>query len=181
MVRAMNRMAGAFLATIIVAASLMSAPGAYKAGGAEQAGGQASKGKEVKAEKGHIPKPDKTSELPPPQWYVAKTIADFYGNKLSPESLAAMEGDPRSISSRKWRAWGVPDGESTEIKFVIATVPDPIHTHLSLFFDRTIDAIEQGAEQEGYMFARAYMPWDNREHPESTEFEERLKQAEHEG
>lgn len=41
--------------------------------------------------------------------------------------------------------WGVPEGENQHILFVTATVPDPIYTHLSLFFDRNIDSIIKGA------------------------------------
>jgi hypothetical protein len=66
-----------------------------------------------------------------------------------------------------------------QINFAIAIVPDPVHTHLSLFFDRTIDAIQQGAEQAGWIFDRATMPWENQEHPESTDFLIRLQQGQY--
>lgn len=59
---------------------------------------------------------------------------------------------------------------------VIAIVADPVHTHLSLFFDRTVDAIQQGAQQAGWIFDRAVMPWDNQEHPESSDFRLRVLQ-----
>jgi hypothetical protein len=36
------------------------------------------------------------------------------------------------------------------IRFVVTTVPDPLHTHLNLQFDRTIEAIQQAAQDEGY-------------------------------
>ncbi len=61
-------------------------------------------------------------------------------------------------------------------KFAIAIVPDPVHTHLSLFFDRTVDALQQGAQQAGWIFDRATMPWDSQEHPESTDFRIRAMQ-----
>jgi hypothetical protein len=63
-----------------------------------------------------------------------------------------------------------------DIQFAIAMVPDPIHTHLSLFFDRSIDAIQQGAQQAGWIFDRATMPWDNQDHAESTDFRIRLEE-----
>src|SRR5215467_7770163 len=37
-------------------------------------------------------------------------------------------------------------GESSDIKFIIATVPDPIHTHLALIFDRFTEAIQHAAQ-----------------------------------
>lgn len=69
--------------------------------------------------------------------------------------------------------------ESADVKFGIAIVPDPIHTHLSLFFDRAIDSIEQGAQQAGWLFDHATMPWDSERHPESTDFHLRLQQADY--
>lgn len=68
-----------------------------------------------------------------------------------------------------------------DIKFTIAIVPDPVHTHLSLFFDRTMDAIQQGAQQAHWIFDRAVMPWDSQEHPESTDFRIRLQQEDYQG
>jgi hypothetical protein len=68
-----------------------------------------------------------------------------------------------------------------EINFAMAIVPDPVHTHLSLFFDRTMDAIQQGAQQAGWIFDRATMPWESKEHPESTDFRIRLQQDDYRG
>jgi hypothetical protein len=59
---------------------------------------------------------------------------------------------------------------------VLAIVPDPVHTHLSLFFDRQIDAIRQAAQDKGYYFDRAIMPWDSKDHPESADVYLRLQQ-----
>lgn len=72
-------------------------------------------------------------------------IQSFYGtdNTASQDSLSHL---------------GVPSAERGKIGYLIALVPDPVHTHLSLFFDRTIEAIEQGALQEHYILARSVMP-----------------------
>jgi hypothetical protein len=59
--------------------------------------------------------------------------------------------------------------------FIIAIVPDPIHTHLALQFDRTIEVIEEAVQDEGYVYDRAIMPWDPNTHPESDDYEERLQ------
>src|ERR1017187_9903682 len=66
-----------------------------------------------------------------------------------------------------------------EMNFAIAIVPDPVHTHLSLFFDRTMDAIQQGAQQAHWIFDRATMPWDSQQHSESVDFRIRLQQADY--
>lgn len=45
------------------------------------------------------------------------------------------------------------------MKFVIATVPDPVHTHLSLQFDRSLEAIQQAAQDERYTYDSSWLPW----------------------
>lgn len=62
------------------------------------------------------------------------------------------------------------------LRVVFAIVPDPVHTNLSLFFDRQIDAIQQGITDSGWNFDRALMPWDNKEHPEPDDFRIRVEQ-----
>jgi hypothetical protein len=57
--------------------------------------------------------------------------------------------------------------------FLIALLPDPVHTHLALEFDRGIDAIEEGLQDEGYLFVDSKMPWDQKTHPESEDHVER--------
>ena len=47
--------------------------------------------------------------------------------------------------------------------FVIATVPDPLHTHFSLLFDRFIEAIQQGAQDEDYEYDSSWLPWETEE------------------
>ena len=48
-------------------------------------------------------------------------------------------------------------------KFIIATVPDPLHTHFSLLFDRFVEAIQQGAQDEGYQYDSSWLPWETEE------------------
>ncbi len=57
--------------------------------------------------------------------------------------------------------------------FLIALLPDPVHTHLALQFDRGVDAIEQALQDEGYLFVESKMPWDAKTHPESEDHVER--------
>ncbi len=47
--------------------------------------------------------------------------------------------------------------------FVIATFPDPLHTHFSLLFDRFIEAIQEGAQDEGYEYDSSWLPWQTDE------------------
>ena len=47
--------------------------------------------------------------------------------------------------------------ESPEI--VLATAPDPVHTHGALLFDRSIDAIEDALQDSGWEYQGSWMPW----------------------
>jgi len=53
------------------------------------------------------------------------------------------------------------------LRYIIATIPDPLGSHLALQFDRNIDAIERSAEAHGFRFERYWFPWNgilNSEH-----------------
>jgi hypothetical protein len=75
--------------------------------------------------------------------------------------------------------WNVPEAQRENIGFVIASVPDPVHTHMAMLFDRGIESIQKAAQASGYLFSRAWMPWDITTHPESTDFTVRLAQSEY--
>jgi hypothetical protein len=49
-----------------------------------------------------------------------------------------------------------------DVRIAIATVPDPVHTHLALQFDRTLEAIQQAAQDEGYTYDSSWLPWTMR-------------------
>ena len=65
----------------------------------------------------------------------------------------------RYLSGREQPAdmpsYTLPEG----IRLIIATVPDPVHTHLNLQFDRTLEAIQQAAQDEKYTYDSAWLPW----------------------
>jgi hypothetical protein len=46
---------------------------------------------------------------------------------------------------------------------IVATVADPVHTRLSLFFDRQVDAIQNALHAEEWDLAGQWMPWTNEE------------------
>jgi hypothetical protein len=72
--------------------------------------------------------------------------------------------------------WNVPNAAQGHIRFVIATLPDPVHTRVALIFDRFIETIERAAQADHYFFFRSWMPWDITTHPESPDFTVRLAQ-----
>ena len=56
-------------------------------------------------------------------------------------------------------AWGIPNTPNVEIHAIIATVPDPIHSHLALEFDRSIDSLMQAAADNRYLGSSYWLPW----------------------
>jgi hypothetical protein len=110
--------------------------------------------------------------------FIATTRA-FFGPRDKNEPSAAprkhvLSDAEYEIDLRKH--WGVASRARKELQFIVAIVPDPVHTHLSLFFDRQVDAIEEAAQEQGYLFARASMPWDLKSHSEALDLESRILQ-----
>jgi hypothetical protein len=121
------------------------------------------------------------------EWYPAQLrekIRDYFGVEHGPE-LDLFEGNVKRTLDPKAKGigdvehvcdsvenWCVPPGRAPEVRFVIATAPDPVHTHLGLFFDRNIDAIQQGATSQNYLFDRAIMPWQYFVEPVKQETDE---------
>ena len=90
------------------------------------------------------------------------------------ETIARREGSScralhRSIEEcvrklyLRWRTQGMEEVfhslAQPDMKYVIALAPDPIHTRLSLHFDRTMEAIQAAAQDETYVYDSSWMPW----------------------
>jgi hypothetical protein len=52
-----------------------------------------------------------------------------------------------------------PDNQ-TDIAFLIATVPNPVSTHLPLSFDRILEIIQQAAQDNEYFYESSWLPWN---------------------
>lgn len=66
--------------------------------------------------------------------------------------------DPGCGSEAK--RWGFPaNADPINLTAIIATVPDPVHTHLAMEFDRAVDAILQAASDNGYVSSYYWLPW----------------------
>src|SRR5260370_25095 len=55
--------------------------------------------------------------------------------------------------------------KTSQLKFVIALLPDPVHTHLPVVFDQFAVAIQEGAQDEKYDFDSSWLPWDEEDPP----------------
>ena len=74
---------------------------------------------------------------------------------------SATEGeDDSECGDDRQTRWGLPDSSPNhKIKTVIALVPDPVRTNMSLQFDRTIDALMAAAGDNGYVSSYYWIPW----------------------
>lgn len=52
-----------------------------------------------------------------------------------------------------------PTAAASALEVMIAIEPDPVHTHLSLLFDRDIDALEDAMQAAGYLYQSNWLPW----------------------
>src|ERR1700712_805459 len=91
---------------------------------------------------------------------------------------------PWSASCRYWavvrgnqtqclgEGWGLPEryahGLRPDITALVGTVPDPLHGHLELDFDRSIDALIQAAAGSHYVPSYYWLPWKPKTAKEST-------------
>jgi hypothetical protein len=55
-----------------------------------------------------------------------------------------------------------PDPSEPEMFSIVATVADPSHTHMALFFDEQTEAIERSLQERGWDFAEQWLPWIDR-------------------
>ena len=75
--------------------------------------------------------------------------------RLSPPQQCYAEGVKRAESGADVAQ------KSSQLKFVIALLPDPVHTHLSVLFDQFAAAIQEGSQDEKYDFDSSWLPWDD--------------------
>ncbi len=96
-----------------------------------------------------------------------ETIADFFGDQT--ESEDAYDDCAKAITPENELTchWNVPHDARPDVQFVIALLPDPKHTNLGLFVDLGTEAIQNAAQDEGFDFDRAVMPWSESEPPQN--------------
>jgi hypothetical protein len=81
------------------------------------------------------------------------------------------DGDDGAVNALIDSFFGIqPDVESatklpfdTKLQYVVALVPDPRHTNLSMMFDRSMVMIQQAAQDAGYIYNSSWLPWRNEE------------------
>jgi hypothetical protein len=64
----------------------------------------------------------------------------------------------------------------TKMWSIVATVPDPLHTRMTLYLDGQIEAIERSLEEAGWDFAGQWLPWNDRFNGSERDINERRRQ-----
>jgi hypothetical protein len=49
--------------------------------------------------------------------------------------------------------------DKRHVRYAIALAPDPLHTELSMMFDREMEVIQQAAQDEGFTYNSSWLPW----------------------
>jgi hypothetical protein len=77
----------------------------------------------------------------------------------SPKSGASGAANRSKLSGFHDAGKNQPPSQPIHLSFMIATLPDPTHSHFPLEFDRMSEAIQQGASDEGYVYDSSWLPW----------------------
>ncbi|MCU1321475.1 MAG: hypothetical protein JWM43_1124 [Acidobacteriaceae bacterium] len=122
-------------------------------------------------------------------WAAARTITPVGSEPSVDNSSKDATSDPTAIGPGNPKEevpcpgsnnpWGIPaqlpDGKAPRIITVIATVPDPIHSHMAMEFDRTIDAYTQAAGDAHFLTSYFWLPWRLHEASSKTADEEEAR------
>ncbi len=73
--------------------------------------------------------------------------------KASPKQAEA-----NTQNTDKTARWCIPQNE--QVRAMIAILPDPVHSHMSLVYDRSVEALQLAAESAGYVIDRYWLPWE---------------------
>ena len=126
------------------------------------------------------PKPTESGTEPPEgPWLASCRYWNATNFSSQPYSGASTQGVPGETGAAcDATEWGIPEPASVaarpSITAVIATLPDPVHSSLSLDFDRLIDVITLAAADNHYLIRHYWLPWTRKSSgsgsaPEDTE------------
>ena len=113
--------------------------------------------------------PERRAEKSGPSYPKNKEAQTYTAKRIIGEFLSALE-----LPDKGW-----PEGDprrNYEIKFLIATVPDPIDSRLPYFFDRFLGSIQRAAEGADYVLDSFHLPWVKPEAETSKETAELFRE-----
>ena len=89
-------------------------------------------------------------------------IPEFFGEEAGESKQSA----PGRFKENLEKASKIQGDKQYHLAYLIATLADPVHTNLELYFDRGIEAIMRAAGESGYDFDRYWLPWLSEALPE---------------
>ena len=93
-----------------------------------------------------------------PRIEIAKRLQRFVSDGAGPIDTwplpASCYEHGENQSQKKWME------ARSDLHFSIATVPDPVSTHLSLLFDRIVESTQQAAQDNNYSYDSSWFPWN---------------------
>lgn len=98
------------------------------------------------------------------------------GTDLSDPASVQMCSAEDACRSQLAKYFGI--SAASQLQFLIATVPDPLHSRVSLLTDESIQAIQEGADASDWVFASQWLPWIDEADPEEKDPEQRRAQRE---
>jgi hypothetical protein len=94
-----------------------------------------------------------------PPWPVALLCEEFATAQLGPPPAAGTAAARPERGMGPWQRADWVGAARSKSRFLIAVLPDPELTRLSLYFDRAVDSIQRAAESAGFYFDRHWIPW----------------------
>lgn len=118
----------------------------------------------------------------PPALAHAGAAAPSFESPCSPDpdlSLPCLI-EPRAWDSRRSEQlqsfMGLEAPDRYRIWSIVATMADPSHTRLPLFFDRQVEAVTRALQPHGFELAGQWMPWADRSDATEPDISERRRQ-----
>jgi hypothetical protein len=88
-------------------------------------------------------------------WFIAA-----HGTVAARGESVPLEGNDPEELGQSMADWCLPSAAwNADLKFLIVTLPDPVTTHLALYFDRTIEMVEAALQQSKQYLSRYWLPW----------------------
>jgi hypothetical protein len=84
------------------------------------------------------------------------------GNQINRQFILDRDEGELGCRNTNGAMWGFPnDSSAITVTTIIATVPDPVHTHAAMGFDRAIAALVQAAQDNrtSYLSSYYWVPW----------------------
>jgi hypothetical protein len=101
-----------------------------------------------------------TVKLPPDgPWMASRSHFAGISNsgECPPSSEIPASSSQAAAVKLRQQVWCIPQNE--RVSAMMAVVPDPVHTHMALLFDRSIEAINLASESADYVMDRYWLPW----------------------